>query len=85
MIVQITLVAGTERGGGSQVEVETAMSIDTNDPRWTTSLVDGVTQHAQEGARRLLTHLTPPLPAGWQGFVPLADVAPQINIPEIDR
>lgn len=85
MIVQITLVAGTQRGGGSQVEVETAMSIDTNDPRWTTSLVNSITQHAQEGARRLVTQLTPPLPAGGQGFVPLADVAPQINIPGIYR
>ena len=85
MIVQITLAAGTKRGAGSEVEVETAMNIDTKDPRWTTSLVDTITQHAHEGARRLVTELTPPLPAGAEAFVPLADVLPQVNVPEIRK
>jgi hypothetical protein len=42
--------------------------------------VDTVTQHAQEGARRLVAQLTPPLPLGDGRFVPLADVAPAIVI-----
>ena len=85
MIVQITLVAGTQRGTDSQVEVETAMNIDTNDPQWTASLVDTVTRQANEGARRLVTQLAPPLPGRQHAFVPLADVAPLIHIPEIGR
>jgi len=85
MIVQITLVAGTPRSAGSQIEVETAMDIDTTDPRWPTSLVDTVAHQAQEGARRLVAQLAPPLPPGEQAFVPLAEVAPLIVIPETGR
>jgi hypothetical protein len=81
MVVQLSLVAGRAVAAGSQaeqIEVETAMNIDTTDPRWPNWLVDTVTQHAPEGARRLVAQLAPPLPLGDGRFVPLADVAPAI-------
>jgi hypothetical protein len=78
MIIHISLVAGTPNEATSQVEVETATTIDTADPRWATSLVDMVTGQAQEGARQLVAQLTPQLPGHSTTFVPLADVAPLI-------
>jgi hypothetical protein len=85
MIIQITLAAGTQQGAGSQVEVGTAMKIDTNDPRWQARLVESVACQAQEGAKRLVTQLMPLLPISESSFVPLAEVVPQISIARIDN
>jgi len=84
MIVHISLAAGKQQGTGSEVEVGTAMKIDTNDPRWRTALVDSITSQAQEGARRLVSQLSPSLPVAEPHFVPLADIVPQISFAEID-
>ena len=84
MIIQISLAAGKKQGTGSQVEVGTAMKIDTSDPRWQTALVDSITSQAQEGAKRLVTQLAPPLPVSEPNFVPLADIVPRISFAEID-
>jgi hypothetical protein len=77
MLIQISLVAGSDDDDGSEVIVETATAVDTADPRWATALVDTVTYHAQEGARRLAEQIVPQLPPA-DGFVPLADVAPAV-------
>jgi len=76
MFIHLSLVAGGSGGTGSQVEVQTAMQIDTADPRWPGWLVDVITNQAKEGAKRLVAQLAPPLPPGERSFVPLADVTP---------
>ena len=76
MFIHLSLVAGGSGSTGSQVEVQTAMQVDTADPRWPGWLVDVITSQAQEGARRLVSHLAPTLPADERSFVPLAEVTP---------
>jgi hypothetical protein len=76
MFIQLSLVAGRSEAMGSQVEVQTAMQIDTADPRWPGWVVDAITSQAKEGAKRLVAQLAPPLPLGERSFVPLADVTP---------
>lgn len=79
MIIQISLAAGRRSGAASDVAVETAMHVDVADPRWGASLVDSVTRHAHEGARRLVAELTPAVAAAEPTFVPLADLAPRVS------
>jgi hypothetical protein len=77
MLIHLSLVAGGPTASSSMVEVQTAVQVDTADPRWPGWLVDAITQQAQEGAKRLVAQLAPPLPsAGECPFVPLADVTP---------
>ncbi len=76
MFIHLSLVAGGPDSPRSQVEVQTAMQIDTADPRWPGRVVDAIASQAKEGARRLVAELAPSLPAAERSFVPLADVTP---------
>jgi hypothetical protein len=76
MFIHLSLVAGGSSGASSQVEVQTAMQIDTADPRWPGLVVDAIASQAKEGAKRLVAELAPPLPPAERSFVPLAEVTP---------
>ena len=79
MVIQLSLSAGAPQNTHPQVEVQTAMEIDTADPRWAGWLVETIIHQAQEGARRLVAELTPPLQGTETPFVPLADIAPRLR------
>jgi hypothetical protein len=81
MRIQLSLAAGTH-GTPSHVNVQTAMEVDTADPKWVRWFVETITQQAQEGAKRLAAQLAPALSAPETPFVPLADIAPIATGPD---